>query len=275
MKTFIFLIAVSLSVATTAQTPFEQKLLNQLNAAQPGKTDPFKYTLYPNDAQQGMFIPSGFGGYGAAIYAGVGAVYPELYRNNKLDAIATVGVAFGNPEKFANISAGVNMTSPKHLRNFSGNFQVSRVIANIGSVSAGVMQAFADPEVSDAPDPDFYIAFSRAALPSKTTGMSRLTYTIGYGTDRYRINSPRDTAAGKSLYGTGVFAGVSYEILPRVNGIVEWRGVNLGIALGTRPFKRYPFSVGFGVANLTRFAGDRINFACTMGYGISLQRYKY
>jgi len=230
--------------------------------------------LGPNDAATGIMTPAGWGGYGTSIFGGVGGTYPEEYRNNKVDLIASGGFCIGDPVKFVNFAAGVNMTSPHNLSDFSGNFIVSRQLSTGNSISAGALQVFASSQQSDAPAPTFYIAYSHAVqwLPSKTPGCSALSYTIGFGNGRFLDKSPDDIKAGKGKYATGIFGSVSYEIVKHTNLSAEWDGQNLGLSLTTRPFIRSPFSVGLGAANLTRYTGNRASMVFSVGYPLSLTK---
>lgn len=230
--------------------------------------------LGPNDAATGMMVPPGWGGYGTAVFGGLSGTYPEEYRNSKADLIASGGVCVGDPRKYVNFAASLNMTSVRHLRDFSANFIVSREISTGNSISAGALQAFASSQYSDAPAPTFYIAYSHAVqwLPSQTPGCSALSYTIGVGNGRFLDKSPDDIKAGKGKYGTAVFGGVSYEIVKHTNLSAEWDGQNLGVSITTRPFVKSPFSIGIGADNLTRYTGDRTSMIFSVGYPLSLTK---
>ncbi|QEC76683.1 hypothetical protein [Mucilaginibacter ginsenosidivorax] len=233
-----------------------------------------KKTLYNNGAPTSLMSPTGFGGNGTYIYGGLGGVYPEQYRNNKADLIAFGGLSFGDPIKYVNIALGLNMTDVHKFQDFSGNFSISRLLPGGSSISVGGLQLFANKRESDSPSSTFYAAFSHAVqgLPSKTPGASALSYTIGFGTGRFRDKSPADVLNDKGLHGTSVFAGISYEIIYRVNLNAEWYGTNLGLSAGFRPFKN-PLSFSIGASNLvTSYSGDRVSMIFMMGYPLSVSR---
>ncbi len=258
-----------------AQNPFEDAITKKFDSLGIAKsTNTVKMEIGPNDAATGMMVPPGWGGSGTAIFGGVSGDYPEQYKNNKLDAIVSGGFCVGDPVKFVNFAASLNMTSPSHLQNFSGNFILSREISAGNSISAGALQAFASSKYSDAPDPTFYVAYSHAVqwAPSQTPGCSALSYTIGIGNGRFLHKSPDDIDAGKGKYGTAVFGGVSYEIIRHTNLSAEWDGQNLGISVTTRPFAKSPFSLGLGADNLTRYTGDRTSMVFSIGYPLSLTK---
>jgi len=265
------------TTAVHAQTAFETALAKKIDSLfSPGATtniQPAAAEIFPDDAIQSVMTPSGWGGYGSYVFGGIGGDYPELYRQNKGDLITSIGACTGNPIKAVNVAVGVNMTDVHRLRDFSTNIIVSRKLFKGTSVSVGGLQLLANSSQSDAPGPTFYIAFSHAVqtVLSKTPGCSRLSYSIGIGTGRFLYKSPKDVEAGHGKYGTAVFGNISYEIFQHVNVIAEWSGMNLGFALGIRPFKN-PLSLGLGVINITRYSGDKVNMAFTLGYPLSLNR---
>lgn len=254
------------------QTAFEKEFSSRITKLT-RHTNYKPVQLYPNNALQGMMIPSGWGGYGSAVYAEIGAVYPQLY-SNKLDAITSVGFCFGNPERGVNLALGINMTSPRSLQNFSGNFMVSRSLGRGSSLAVGGYQLLASEQYSDAPEPTFYLVYSHSvqSLPSSTPGVSKLTYTLGVGSGRYFLKSEFDQAAGKGRFGTAFFGGLSYELKKNLNLNAEWDGLNLGLSLGISPAFS-PFSFGVGVTNLTELSGDKPLYAITVGYAKGLNNF--
>lgn len=280
---FKFLITFGLllmfsSQVVLGQNVFEDKLRIKLDSLRKEKELGFfgDITLLPNNAVQSVMTPSGWGGGNTTyIYAVVGGVYPAEYSDPKKgDLIAAAGISFGDPKKYVNVSAGINIGRVDDLRDLSGNIILSRQVWKASSISVGGLQLFASSSVSDAPDPTFYVAFSHAVqgITSKEGGRSALGYTIGFGTGRFLYKSPLDIASGKGKYGTGVFANISYEILRNVNINAEWSGLNLGFSSGFRPLNRLPLTFGFGVYNLTKNSGDRVSFIGSLAYPFVLDR---
>ncbi|UOE50258.1 hypothetical protein MTO98_04125 [Mucilaginibacter sp. SMC90] len=262
-----------------SQNQFEKELTQKMDdflAPTPQtnlQTTQAQNELYPSDAPGGILIPSGFGGYGTYLFGGIGATYPEAYRNNKADLITSVGACVGNPAKAINFAASLNMTDVHKFRDFSGNFIVSRRLFAGTSISAGALQMFANARQSDASGSTFYLAVSHAiqTIKSLTPGCSRLSYTVGIGSGRFYEKSPKDIAAGRGKHGTAVFGSVSYELIQHVNINAEWTGMNLGISAGIRPFPA-PLSLAVGFANLTRYTNDKANMVFSVGYPLSLNR---
>jgi len=253
------------------QTAFETELLKKIDSLSISLEE---LELYPNDAPQNILIPSGWGGYGTYVFGSVGLSYPEVYKDNKADLIGSAGFCVGNPQKFVNIAASVNITDVSQISEYSANFNISRKIFKGSSISVGGLQLFANPESSDAPWPTFYIAFSHSiqTMPSKTPGASKLTYTIGIGNGRFIKKSPKDVEAERGKSGTAVFGGISYELFRRVNVTAEWSGINLGLSFGVRPFKNLLLSFGAGITDLTRYSSDKPSGVFFIGYPLSLKR---
>ncbi len=229
--------------------------------------------LLPNPVLQSLTAPSGWGGFGTYVFGGIGGNYAQPYRQRG-DFISFAGFCFGNPEKAVNVALSFNATDVSKISNFSGNASVSRRVFTGSSISAGVLQLFADPKFSDAPGATIYVAFSHSiqSLPSSLNiGCSKLSYTIGIGSGRFYMKSPKDIAAGRGKNGTAVFASVSYELLKKVNFNAEWSGMNLGCSFGIKPFES-PLALGVGLTNITRYSSDKPNASFVICYPLSINR---
>jgi len=252
---------------------FERALKMKMDSLANASLTEFKKPskIMPNDAMQSVMTPSGFGGSGAYLFGGIGGVYPAVYTT-KPDGVGSIGGCVDLFKTGINFAASLNTGSIHRLSDFSTNVIVSKRIFTGSSISGGGLGLFASSIVSDAPAPTFYFAFSHAiqTIPSKTNGYSALTYTIGIGNGRFLQKSPNDIAAGKGKYGTAVFGDISYEIMRRVNLNAEWTGMNLGISTGIRPLAGSPFSIGIGVADLTRYSSDKPSMIFSMGYPLSI-----
>ena len=261
---------------TLAQNIFENGLRLKMDSliAEKGPSNMGGQVLLPNNSVQSIMTPTGWGGGNSTYLFGViGGVFPAMYTEpNTGDLISAVGISGGNPAKYINASLSVNITRVTELRNLSVNLILSRQIFKGASISVGGLQLLASASVSDAPDGTYYIAFSRSAqgIRSRTPGYSGLSYTIGYGVGRFLYKSPQDIINGKGKYGTGVFANISYEIIRQINLNAEWSGMNLGFSSGVRPIKGSPLTFGFGIYNLTKYSGDRVQYIGSLGFPIGL-----
>jgi hypothetical protein len=258
--------------AAYCQTAFESALTKKMDSLFNAGDTKGSRLLLPNDAPGSVMTPGGFGGYGAAVFGGIGGVYPQVY-SHKPDMASSAGVCVGNPFKAVNFVAIVNMMDVHKFQDFSYSFMVSRAIFTGSSISVGGIQLFPDKTQTDFNHATFYVAYSHAvqSLPSKTTGASALTYTIGIGNGRFVLKSPLDIYYGKGKYGTAVFANVSYEIIKHVNLGAEWTGLNLACSAGVRP-GGLPLSFAIGVSNLTRYSEDKPSMIFSIGYPLSLTR---
>lgn len=273
---FVFILAVALfsPQRTLAQSTFEKELRKKMDSLISEKGHiVISQTMLPNNSVSSIMTPSGWGSYGTFIFGVVGGIYPAGY-SNKADLISSFGITFGNPSKYGNFSASVNVTRVTEFKDFSYNFVYSKEVFKSSSISVGALQLFPNADVSDAPYHTYYIAFSHAVqtVESKRPGFAAFGYTIGFGTGRFLYKSPYDIDRGKGKYGTGVFASVSYEVFKQVNINAEWSGLNLGFSTGFRPIKNSNLTFGFGVYNLTKYTGDKPGIIATLGLPISLER---
>jgi hypothetical protein len=277
-KISIFFLFISLSIIPKlnfAQNAFEKDLKTKMDSLISDRgLIVISQSMLPNNSVSSIMTPTGWGSYGSFAFAVLGGIYPAGYTD-KADLIGTAGVTFGNPMRFVNISASVNVTRVSELKDLSYNLILSKQLFKSSSVSVGGLQLFPS-KLSDAPYDTYFIAFSHAVqtTPSKRPGFSALGYTIGFGTGRFLNKSPWDIDRGKGKYGTGFFASVSYEIIKQVNLNAEWSGLNLGFSTGIRPIKNNNLTFGLGVYNLTKFSGDRVGMIGTIGLPVSLDRQK-
>lgn len=259
-----------------AQNIFESGLRLKMDSliSEKGATNFEGQILLPNNSVQSIMTPTGWGGGNSTyVFAVIGGVFPAMYVDPKKgDLVAALGISGGNPKKYINASVSVNITRVSELRDLSLNVILSRQLFKGSSISVGGLQLLASPTISDAPDGTYYIAFSHAAqgVRSRTAGYSGLSYTLGYGVGRFLYKSPYDILNGKGKYGTGFFANLSYEVLRQINLNAEWSGMNLGFSSGVRPLKRSALTFGFGVYNLTKYSGDRVQYIGSLGLPIAI-----
>jgi len=272
----IFLVFAACSLYCSVafcQNAFETALSKKMDSLLSAVDTKGKHlVLFPNDALGSIMTPSGFGGYGTAVFGGVAGIYPQVYTHHP-DFIASGGICVGDPLKSINFAAIINVLNVNKFNDLSYSFILSKAIFKGSSISAGGLQLFPNLRQTDFPNATFYIAYSHAVqtIPSKITGESKLTYTIGVGNGRFLLKSDEDFITGKGKYGTGVFGSVSYEIFKHINLNAEWTGQNLALSTGLRPAK-IPISFGVGVTNLTAYSSDKAGVIFSMGYPLSLTR---
>ena len=230
--------------------------------------------LYPNAAAKGMMTPTGWGSTRSFVFGFIGATFPQVYTS-KPDMIAAVGIGLGNAKKNVGVVSILNINNVSEFNTFSASLIVSRQLGKGTSISVGGLNMLASKR-SDA-GASFYVAVSHASqrIRPKIPGNARLNYTIGFGTERFLEKSPKDISTGKSKYGTGVFANISYEVIKRVNITAEWSGLNLGFAVGWKPHFGLPFklpAINIGIADLTRSSGEKPRFVIGIGHSFSLSK---
>ncbi len=209
--------------------------------------------------------PTAWGSSRSFVFASVGGSFPQSYINRS-DLIAALGVGVGNAYKTVGLVGNLNINDVSNFSNYSANFLVTKYIHKGSSISAGALHVFANKQITDG-GPSYYIVFSHAVqnFRSKVFYYSRLTYSIGAGTGRFLDKSPKDIASGKGKYGSAVFGNVSFEAIKNLNFNLEWTGLNLCIGTSWRPSYKFP-ALGIGVADITRFSGDKPRFICQLGY---------
>lgn len=223
--------------------------------------------LYPNIAGKSLMTPAGWSANGTFVYAGIGGTFPQPYSAHP-DLIATGGLGFGNSYKAISFVAGFNANDVSKFSRFSMNFLATHTLPGGTTIGAGALNLFADQ--SDAPS-SYYVRFSHTLqnVFSSVPGFSKINYTIGAGSGRFAKNSDKDVATGKSPNGSIVFGNLSYEIIRNVNVNAEWTGVNLCFTVGVRLLPQLP-PLSFGIADVTRFSGDKARFVLGIGYALYL-----
>lgn len=226
-----------------------------------------KQELLPNFLGKSLMTPTAWGGYKNFVFANIGGTFPQTYANRG-DMVATIGGGIGNSKRMVSVIGFINMNDVSAFGNYSGNLVVSRHLYPGSSLSIGALHLF--PSARSDMGPSYYAAFSHAvqSLPSKIQGRSKLNYTIGVGSGRFEQKSLKDMETGKGEHGTIVFGNIAYEIHKSINIVAEWTGLNLALDFGWRPSLKLP-SFNFGLADITRFSGDKMRFVFSIGYAYS------
>lgn len=205
---------------------------------------------------------------GGVLFAGLGGTFPQLYTSRN-DLIGVVGLSAGDPVRFVGATVMLNINDVSKFRNFSSNIILYKNLPNGSALSAGGIHLLRS-KLSDS-DPSYYIVFSHAVqtVVSKKTGASALSYSIGVGSGRFYDNSPKDIQTGKAANGSAVFANVSLEITQWLNTNVEWSGTNLHAGVSLKPLTFLPY-INLGLADITRFSGQKIRFVSSINYSVYL-----
>lgn len=223
-----------------------------------------------------MLNPTGWGSTKSFAFVSVSGTPNQLY--SKLPDLALrTGVGVGDARKAVSAVAILNVNdvsaaSHFRLRDLSYSFIVSRDLGGAGSVSAGTLHLFADPEVSDGVK-SFYVAYSYAikGIQPVTPGNPRLSFTAGMGSGAFYYKAPVDTYLGKGHHATGVFGSVSYDLVKNLSLNAEWTGVNLGLTTGYR-LPHNIATIYAGISDLTRYTGDAPTFIFGVGRAFGFKK---
>ena len=226
-------------------------------------------TYSPNMYGKSLTTPIAWGAYGNVAFIGVGGTVPSPYAS-AADGAAVIGAGFGDPKK--NVGAQITLVSLdlSGWGRYSAGLQLSRNLCNANAVSVGVENVMLT-NGSDA-DKSFYAVYSQGVqndmFVDRSSGFSKLHYSIGVGNGRFGDKSPDDIAAGKGKHGTYVFGNVAYDIADTFNLIVDWNGLNLNTGVSkTVWLGKYPVAAVIGAADLTRNSGDRVRMIMAVGTG--------
>jgi hypothetical protein len=225
-----------------------------------------------NNYPKSLTIPAAWGAYGNVLFMGVGGTKPSAYASNA-DGAAIIGYGVGRPDKIAAhvVLASLDMSAWKR---YSAFFHLCKNVSKSGTAGIGVENIMLTKGGDSGKS--IYVVYSDAVPVSLDTyeidGHSKLYYTIGVGKGRFSDNSDVDINHWKHRHGTYVFGGVAYEVANAFNVIADWNGLNLntGIATTLLGDSSVPIAIMLGVADLTRYSGDRVRFIAGIGTAIKL-----
>jgi hypothetical protein len=289
MKIALFIFsAILLTNASSAQTPDDSlvaKMIRHLTDSSaknifdyppPPAPPPFNNTdsfplhpLRPNAVGKALMTPIASKPQRTLFYAYIGGTAPQVYTHRS-DGLAGIVAGTGNAVKAVHVLAGLDMNDLSGLGNFSFSFRVSRALDKNTSLTGGGLHLFANRARSDF-GASYFLVISHAvqSVPAISPGYARLFYSLGAGTGRFLKKSRLDEKAGRGSYGTALFGNLSFEVIRHVNLIAEWDGLNLDFDIAWRPSRQWP-SLLIGLADLTRYSGDKVRLIGAIGYSIPL-----
>jgi len=235
---------------------------------------PLPVSLFlPNSHAKSLTTPVGWGSAFGSFFVGFGGTSPAPYSDDS-DGGMAIGVGIGNPIKNLGFQAALVSLDMNEWDRYALNLHLHRYLGCARSIAIGVENIM----LSDGSDAEesFYIVYSHGVLCepfiNKEKGTTRLHFSVGAGTGRFRDKSPQDIASGKSKHGTTVFGNVSYELFDELNLIADWNGVNLnaGISKTFAITERVPLVISIGAADLTDYSGDGVRLIGAIGTGITL-----
>ncbi len=233
---------------------------------------PGSVPFMPNNHGKSITTPTAWGASNNVVFVGAGGTSPSPYYHSS-DGAAVVGFGVGDPVKNLALTCTLISIDLTQWQEYSSAFHLYRDLGDGGAVGAGVENVMLTSGGDSGKS--LYVVYSRGVQNekyfNKNTNATKLHYSVGAGTGRFGEKSPEDIASGKGKNGTYVFGNISYEIADSFNLITYWNGLNLNAGV-SKSFSigTIPFSLSFGVADLTKNSGDGSRFVFAGGYGFKL-----
>ena len=221
---------------------------------------------------QTLTTPTAEGASNNIVFMGVGGSSPAPYAT-KADGAAVIGFGVGDPIKNLGIQVCLISLDLSQWDRYSTAIHLSRSLGNGSTFGVGVENIM----LTDGGDTakSYYAVYSQVVQTepfiNKTTGVSRLHFSIGAGNGRFADKSGDDIASGKGEHGTYIFGNVAYEVADQFNVITDWNGINLNAGVSkTFMIGKYPLVIAVGAADLTNYSGDGVRGIFIVGTGFKL-----
>lgn len=225
-----------------------------------------------NSNPQTLTTPVGEGAANNIVFMGVGGTIPAPYADDS-DGAAVFGFGVGNPKENLGLQVSLVSLDLSQWDRYSMALHLHRDLGNANSFGVGVENIM----LTDGGDSgkSYYAVYSQTVQSepfiNKTTGVSRLHFSVGAGTGRFGDKSGDDIASGKGEHGTYVFGNVAYEVADAFNVIADWNGVNLNAGVSkTFMIDKVPIVIALGAADLTNYSGDGVRGIFILGTGFQL-----
>ncbi len=221
--------------------------------------------------------PIGYGGYFGNVGLGV-AYQSSTALGNKDDGNFGATVSLGDPSKFVGVDVTftVNSISNDQFRGGGGNFgsntltlQLSRLISDDWSFGIGAenLVSFDARNISTTKS---YYAVTTKIFPlnrDRSRPFSTLYTSVGLGNGRF-LPAGKVTVRGES--GVNVFGSLALQAIEGVNGIVEWSGQDLDLAISVVPFRNIPLAITPAFVDLIGTSQNRgARFNLSVGYSFN------
>lgn len=221
--------------------------------------------------------PIGYGGYFGNVGLGV-AYQSSTALGNKDDGNFGATVSLGDPSKFVGVDLTftVNSISDNPNRGNGGNFgsntltlQLSRLISDDWSFGIGAENLVSFDARNISTTKSYYAVTTKVFQldRDRRKPFSTLYTSIGLGNGRF-LPAGKVTVQGES--GVNVFGSVAIQAIEGVNGIVEWSGQDLNLAVSVVPFRNIPLAITPAVVDLIGTSQNRgARFNISVGYSFN------
>ncbi len=221
--------------------------------------------------------PIGYGGYFGNVGLGV-AYQSSTALGNKDDGNFGATVSLGNPSKFVGIDLTftVNSISNEPYRGGGGalgsntlTLQLSRLLSEDWSFGIGAENLISFDARNISTTKSYYGVTTKIFQldRDRRKPFSTLYTSIGLGNGRF-LPAGKVTVRGES--GVNVFGSMALQAIEGVNGIVEWSGQDLDLAVSIVPFRNIPLAITPAVVDLIGNSQNRgARFNISVGYSFS------
>ena len=257
---------------TVPPAPEVEELVRQINTSLSPTASSTRYTPAIS-----FVTPIGFGGYFGNV--GIGAAYQSSTAlGNKDDGNFGATVSLGNPSKFVGIDLTftVNSISNDANRGGGGNLgsntltlQLSRLLADDWSIGVGAENLISFDSRNISTTKSYYFATTKIFPLNRDRNklFSTLYTSIGVGNGRF-LPAGKVTVQGEP--GVNVFGSAAVQVIDGINGIVEWSGQDLDLAISVIPFKNIPLAITPAVVDLVGTSQNRgARFNISVGYAFN------
>jgi hypothetical protein len=220
--------------------------------------------------------PIGFGGYYGNV--GLGAAYQSSTSlGNKDDANFGATVSLGDPRKYVglDLTLAVNSITNDPTRGNGGTLgsntlsaQVSRQLGDDLSIGLGAenLLAFRPSERNISTTLSYYFVATKVFPLNNDSSkpFSTLYTSVGVGNGRFL---PAGKVTIKGEPGLNLFGSMAIKAIDGVNGIVEWSGQDIDLAVSVVPFRNIPLAITPAVVDLIGTSQNRgARFNISVGY---------
>jgi hypothetical protein len=221
--------------------------------------------------------PIGYGGYYGNVGLGV-AYQASTALGNKDDGNFGATVSLGDPSKYVGIDLTftVNSISNEPFRGSGGTLgsttltlQLSRLISDDWSFGIGAENLVAFDARNISTTKSYYGVTTKVFRldRDRRKPFSTLYASLGVGNGRF-LPAGKVTVQGEP--GVNVFGSVAVQAIEGVNGIVEWSGQDLDLAVSVVPFRNIPLAITPAVVDLIGTSQNRgARFNISVGYSFN------